>query len=108
MPLPKTAFEFTQNSHVTGTINKGCVHGNIQGNLFSLERTKSFDLQVGESSPGVATICIHKMADMARKNLQESLLDISVQAPLTGEVSRVQRQWVGDGWEMGIPQELFL
>lgn len=41
---------------------------------------------VFEPSPGVVTICVHKMAGTARKRLQEPL-DVSLQAgPLVGSL----------------------
>lgn len=116
MPIPGTVLEQTQNSYQTRTISKGIVlHLSY---LEFQERNKVFS-SLGESSPGVVTICVHKMAGTIRKSLKEPPQN---QSPPTGEVFRVSRgqcsgrMWLPNcrllttglvGWETGFPQVFF-
>lgn len=75
MPPPGTVLEQTQNSYLIGTISKGIVL--LLSYLVFQERNKVFP-SLGESSPGVVTNYVHKMAGTIRKSLKEPPLSISL------------------------------
>lgn len=75
-PPPGTVLEQTQNSYLTGTIRKGIVL-HLRYLVFQ-ERNKVFPSLGLESSPGVVTIYVHKMAGTIRKSLKEPPLSISL------------------------------